>query len=103
MPKLTNVHDNFFKETFTKEENARDFLGLALPSRITDQLDLDTISIVSPTHTTEDEQEVVSDIVVKTTLKDRELPVEIYILFEHKSYKDKKRPDLDEKRVQERF
>ncbi|MCA9995251.1 MAG: Rpn family recombination-promoting nuclease/putative transposase [Anaerolineales bacterium] len=45
MRKLTNPHDKFFKETFTRLETARDFFANYLPAPVTAVLDLLTLQL----------------------------------------------------------
>ncbi len=91
----SKVHDNFFKKTFSDKKNIRDFLKLSLPEEIKDDIDYSFIKIDNSGYVSENMKGYFSDIVVKTRLKsktgkDKPTNADIYILFEHKSYKDKK-------------
>ncbi len=91
----SKVHDNFFKKTFSDKNNIKDFLKLSLPDEIKREIDLTHIKVDNTGYVSENIREYFSDIVIKTRLKsktgkDKPLNTDIYILFEHKSYKDKK-------------
>ena len=82
------IHNNFFMKTFQDLSNTRDFIKGALPEKITKNLNLSTVKIVSGTHVDENLKSHMSDLVVnvKSRKKDN---VDLYFLFEHKSHKDK--------------
>ncbi len=89
------VHDNFFKKTFSDKKNIRDFLKLSLPEEIKDEVDYTFLKIDNTGYVSENIRGYFSDIVIKTRLKttpgkNNRINMDIYILFEHKSYKDKK-------------
>ncbi len=91
----SKIHDNFFKKTFKDKKNIRDFLKLSLPEEIKGEIDYSFIKIDNTGYVSENIKGYFSDIVIKTRLKsktgkDRPLNADIYILFEHKSYKDKR-------------
>ncbi len=91
----SKIHDNFFKKTFSDKKNIRDFLKLSLPEEIKGEIDYSFIQIDNTGYVSENIKGYFSDIVIKTRLKsktgkDRPLNADIYILFEHKSYKDKR-------------
>jgi len=46
----TRIHDNFFKDSLSKPENARDLLRISLPAKVLACLDLSNLSIESPSH-----------------------------------------------------
>jgi len=93
MSKLENVHDNYFKSMFKKRENVRDFLSAALPDKITKYIDFNKIEIDDSGYVSNEVKGYFSDIVVKSKMKGKrkedEIPLDVYILFEHKSYQDK--------------
>lgn len=80
---INNPHDRFFKETLSKENNARDFLRQFLPGEIVSLIDVDSISLETTSFIDEDLQEFHSDLIYKVLLKGKEAFV--YILLEHKS------------------
>ncbi len=88
MPKNKPVHNNFFMKTFQNYDNTRDFIKEALPTGITKKLDLSTIEIEPGTHVDESLKSHLSDLIIKMKTKDSD-DVDLYFLFEHKSYKDR--------------
>ncbi len=93
MSKLENVHDNYFKSIFKKKENVRDFLSAALPDKVTKYIDFNKIEIDDSGYISNEVKGYFSDIVVRSKMKGKrerdEIPLDVYILFEHKSYEDK--------------
>ena len=93
MAKLENVHDNYFKSMFKKRENVRDFLSASLPDKITKYIDFNKIEIDDSGYISNEVKGYFSDIVVRTRIKGKrkgeKTPIDVYILFEHKSYQDK--------------
>jgi predicted transposase/invertase (TIGR01784 family) len=84
---LTNPHDRFFKEVFSRQETARDFLQHYLPQEVAALLDLSTLEISKDTFIDPDLQEHFSDLLYKITLHQGQETF-VYVLFEHKSYPD---------------
>jgi len=89
MAKLNNVHDNFFKRVFSNQENIRSFLKLALPKEILNSIELEDIDLDTTGYVSDDMKGFFSDMVVKTKINSG-IDTDIYFLFEHKSYEDKK-------------
>ncbi|NOY08259.1 MAG: Rpn family recombination-promoting nuclease/putative transposase, partial [Spirochaetes bacterium] len=92
MDVIKNIHDKFFKELFSQKENVKDFLKVALPSGIVSEINFDKTEPEGTEYIDKEYKKTFSDIVVKTKLKrggDAGDAV-IYILFEHKSYRDKR-------------
>jgi predicted transposase/invertase (TIGR01784 family) len=87
---LTNPHDKFFKDLFSCQDAARDFLQHYLPAEISSLLDLSQLEIRKDSFIDPDLQEHFSDILYKVNLHSGQQSY-IYILFEHKSYPD---PDI---------
>ena len=78
-------HDLFFKENFSNKEEAASFLEEALPQRIKEKLDFDSLKLDNQSFTGKELNEYFSDIVYHCTYQhDKE--IKISILFEHKSY-----------------
>ncbi len=87
MSEISNPHDKFFKESFSRPEVASDFLTNYLPAEIVRVLDLTTIEPLKDTFVDKGLRSHYSDLLYATKLADgREL--RIYILFEHKSSPD---------------
>ena len=89
MGEIKDIHDRFFKKLFFKEENVKDFLKQVLPADIVSEINFDKIKIEATEYIDKEYKKGLSDLVVKTKLT-KKRDADIYILFEHKSYKDKK-------------
>lgn len=87
MSDITNPHDKFFKETFTRLELARDFFANYLPETVTAVLDLDTLALKSGSFIDPDLQTQFADLLYQVSLYN-ESEAYLYILLEHKSYPD---------------
>ncbi|MDM8521532.1 Rpn family recombination-promoting nuclease/putative transposase [Anaerolineales bacterium HSG6] len=85
---LTNPHDKLFRDTFYELRAARDFLHHYLPSELSTLLNLDTLEISKDSFIDPALQEHFSDVLYHVSLTNGE-PLDVYILFEHKSYPDK--------------
>lgn len=97
MSDLTNPHDRFFKETFTRIEVARDFFANYLPRPVVDVLDLESLTLQSGSFIDSDLQEQFADLLYQVDLHaDVPGPGEdsayLYLLLEHKSYPDPNTP-----------
>ena len=90
MRDLTNPHDKFFKETFSRVEVARDFFINYLPESVTAVLDFDTLTIQPDSFVDADLQEQFADLLYSIQLQDGS-EAYLYALLEHKSYPD---PDV---------
>ena len=82
-----NIHDSFFHEVFSNEQNMKDFLKETLPGKIRKLFDLNKIKYDHNRYIQKHLRNKYSDLVVKTSLKDGK-KADIYFLFEHKSYND---------------
>ena len=88
MNEINNPHDAFFKRNFGDIEIAKDFLRNYLPEKVAQAIDLEHIEKENGSYVDEEFQNMQSDLLWKTKINNHE--GYIYILFEHKSYKDKK-------------
>ncbi|HMU02505.1 MAG TPA: Rpn family recombination-promoting nuclease/putative transposase, partial [Saprospiraceae bacterium] len=84
---MNNKHDKFIKEQLSKKENAIDFLKIAIPEAILDNININSIQPTSSTFITEELKEIFADIIYTCQLKDGS-DAFCSILIEHKSYKD---------------
>jgi predicted transposase/invertase (TIGR01784 family) len=75
MDKIIKAHDKFFMKIFADTKNIKSFLEIALPSGVLKVLDFSNIEFDFRSYITGEIKGFSSDI---------------YILFEHKSYRDKK-------------
>ncbi len=90
MATIENVHDNFFRKVFSEIANLETFLESVLPEDLRGQLELTEPALDPTSYISEEYKESLSDIVVRCRLKGDETSVDVYLLFEHKSYPDKK-------------
>lgn len=82
---ISNPHDRFFRETFSRTEIARDFLRNYLPEEVSGLLDFSSLELRKDSFVNPDLQQHFSDLLYKVDLRDgREAYA--YLLFEHKSY-----------------
>ena len=95
MPALSNPHDRFFKELFTRPEVTRDFLQNYLPVDVLATIDLSTLELQPDSFVDADLQQHQSDLLCRIKLRNveggvhpPEADIFVYILFEHKSYLD---------------
>lgn len=86
---MDNLHNNFFQKVFSEVANTEIFLKVALPAALLNRLDFSEISLDPISYISEEYKASFSDLVVKCRTQAEEVPVDIYILFEHKSYQDK--------------
>jgi predicted transposase YdaD len=83
-----NIHNNMFIKTFSDPENMKILLKMALPKAIVRAIDLSEMNIDFTTYVSDDIKDYYSDIVVKTRMKTSDgesIPLDIYILVEHKT------------------
>jgi predicted transposase/invertase (TIGR01784 family) len=93
MPEINNVHDNLFKNVFGNVDNTKAFLHKALPETIIKAINFSKMSIDCTNYVSKKFKEGHSDIIVKTVMinkEGKELPTDIFVLMEHKSYRDEK-------------
>ena len=87
MSEITNPHDKFFKQVFTRMETVEEFIRHYLPPDVVGLLDLDTLECTKDTFIDKRLKEYFSDLLLKVYLKGG-LQGYVYILFEHKSYQE---------------
>ena len=88
-----NIHNNMFIKTFSDPENMIILLRMALPEVIVSAIDFSEMNIDFTTYVSDDMKDYYSDIVVKTRIKtsdSQSIPLDIYILVEHKTEAKKK-------------
>ena len=83
-PSIPSLHDRFFRESFARKEVARGFLREYLPPALVRRLDLDTLQIAKNSFIEKELREHFSDLLY--TMRYRDKPLYVYLLFEHKSY-----------------
>jgi len=87
MSDISDPHDRFFRELFSRPETGRDFLANYLPSHIAECLDLESLELSKGSFTDKELGKHFSDMLYKVRLKNSGFAY-IYILLEHKSYPD---------------
>jgi predicted transposase/invertase (TIGR01784 family) len=93
MDKIKNVHDRFFVKIFSDKYNIKSFLKIALPTAFLKLLDFSKIEFDLKSYITGEIKGFFFDMVIKMRIltEERErVAADIYFLFEHKSYQDKK-------------
>ena len=81
---ITNVHDKFFKETFSRLDVAQSFMEELFPQELKEKLNLQDLKRISKSFIDDELEEYFSDIIYQTNLSEQETLVTL--LFEHKSY-----------------
>ncbi len=82
-PDLSNPHDRFFKEVWSRKAVSRDFLNRYLPRAVVNLLDIKTLELTKDSFVDQRLQEYYSDLLYQVRLKDG-TPAFAYILLEHK-------------------
>jgi len=83
---LKSPHDNFFKQVFSKKENAIVFFKSFLPAQVTNAIDFDSLKLENASFVTKNLKSYFSDLTYSAEFLNEK--GYIYLLFEHKSYKD---------------
>ena len=65
-----HIHDKFFKKVFSETDNIRDFLTMALPPQLQQEMDLNFLTLDTTSYISEDLEDYFSDLVVHTRLKE---------------------------------
>jgi len=89
--KTNNIHANFFNKLIKENGNVIDVLKLMLPVEIWEKLDFRSIEFDDSSYVDDKLANSLSDMVIKTRLKDENQETDIYVLLEHKSSKPKKK------------
>jgi len=80
---LSNPHDRFFKEIWSREAIGQDFLRHYLPQEIVDLLDLDSLELTKDSFVDRRLRQHYSDLLYRLKFKDGR-PGFVYTLLEHK-------------------
>ncbi len=84
--KIINTHDKFFKETFSKKEEAQDLILHILPANLINKINLNSLELDETSYIDEELKENFSDIAYNCKY-DGKTNIKISFLLEHKSYK----------------
>ena len=84
---IKQPHDKFFRSTFGQVKVASDFLSNYLPKDLINIIDMNTLEPQKESFLDENLKEEFSDLLFRVCINNKESY--IYLLFEHKSYKDR--------------
>jgi predicted transposase/invertase (TIGR01784 family) len=87
---MSLFHDPFFRKILSGKQEAIDFLLASLPEVISRLLILEKLELIQESFIGNNQEESRTDLLFKIPLKDSNSSAYIYLLFEHKSYHDKK-------------
>jgi len=90
MDNIVNPHDKLFREVASSKPFAADILQNYLPEDVVKLIDLNTLEISKDSFIEKELKDYYSDLLYKINLADS--PGYVYLLFEHKSYKDRLAP-----------
>ncbi|MEZ4727644.1 MAG: Rpn family recombination-promoting nuclease/putative transposase [Caldilineaceae bacterium] len=82
---MSNPHDRFFREVFSRMDLSREFLSKQLPAPIAATLDFATLALRPASFLDEELQQYFSDLLFRVNLQTGQTAY-VYILLEHKSY-----------------
>jgi len=85
MSEISNPHDRFFREVFSRLDLSREFLSKSLPTAIAATLDFVTLELRPGSFLDEELQQYFSDLLFRANLQTGQTAY-VYILLEHKSY-----------------
>ena len=85
--KIQNVHDKFFKETFSRVDVVTNFLEELVDEKLVKKLNLSTLQIDNNSFIDEELEEHFADILYTCDYA-KKGKVKIALLFEHKSYRE---------------
>ena len=84
-----HVHNAYFSWIVGNLHYARDLLACILPSLLREKLDLSTLRVISPDHTDSSLRNHRADVLFEVRYRSKKKLL-IYLLLEHKSYRDAK-------------
>ena len=85
---LNNPHDKLFKAILQDKTLAKAYFSHFLPANLTEKIDFDSILLTDGSFIDEQLRASFADIVFSCRLRTGQVPVDICILIEHKSYID---------------
>ncbi len=86
MSRISNPHDKFFKETFSRLDVVQSFIEEVFPQELREQINFGTLQLTNASFTDSFLAEFMADLVYQTEFAGQETLVTL--LFEHKSYTD---------------
>ena len=88
---MASIHDSFFKFVFSRPERAQELLSITLPTKVLEQLDLESLKPVKGSFVPSELRETYSDLLFEATFRSSSTEQQnlfVYLLFEHKSAAD---------------
>lgn len=85
---IRSAHDKCFKSFFSREEVVNDFIRFYIPNEIQRHMDLSSLHISMTGFISREMKEYFSDVLATLKLIDSPDSLNIYFLYEHKSYPD---------------
>ncbi len=89
MALTSRLHNSFFLKIFKDHLNTKDFMRTALPPQIVEKINFDSVQFESTGFVDDSLSEHLSDLVVKMETVNGKDTIDLYLLFEHKSYVDR--------------
>ncbi|WP_080056665.1 Rpn family recombination-promoting nuclease/putative transposase [Spirosoma aerolatum] len=87
---IDNIHDKFFKESFSRKDITAALLEQVLPSELVERLDLAALELANGSYVDEVLQEHFADLLFDCPYQGQgQTTVQIALLLEHKSYREK--------------
>ncbi|MEI7585722.1 Rpn family recombination-promoting nuclease/putative transposase [Runella sp.] len=85
---IDNVHDKFFKDSFSRKQLVEGLIQELFPKELSQKIDLSSLELSNNSYTDEKLEEHFADIVYQCTYQHSQ-KIRIALLFEHKSYQEK--------------
>ncbi|GAB4036433.1 Rpn family recombination-promoting nuclease/putative transposase [Spirosoma gilvum] len=85
---IDNIHDKFFKESFSRKDITAALLQQILPSELVAQLDLSALELINGSYVDETLQEHFADLLFSCPYREN-TNLQVALLLEHKSYREK--------------
>jgi predicted transposase/invertase (TIGR01784 family) len=84
---IDNVHDKFFKESFSRKETVKGMIQELFPENLRNKINLDSLELTNNSFTDETLNEHFADLVYRCEYQGKKT-IRISFLFEHKSYQE---------------
>lgn len=84
---IDNVHDKFFKESFSRKETVKGMIQELFPENLRNKINLESLELTNNSFTDETLNEHFADLVYRCAYQGKKT-IRISFLFEHKSYQE---------------
>jgi predicted transposase/invertase (TIGR01784 family) len=84
---IDNVHDKFFKESFSRKETVKGMIQELFPENLRNKINLESLELTNNSFTDETLNEHFADLVYRCEYQGKKT-IRISFLFEHKSYQE---------------